>query len=227
VNNTKNIKVLSKEIKKQQEIIEQVKENISLREHVNVIKQLCKNVKTDVKKSVKNKIIQDCNVELKKIFTGEKSLQIDDIEEYITLQNQSSGSEGQILSVGMLYLSVLLGRENVNFFTIFDSPCGKIDLHVRKDLSEPIVDLVKNNGQFITFVQSGERLDFTTTIEDKVKSEEILYLTIFDKERFSRENLPEIPKNKFETNNAIFVEDKHFFNNFRPTTNKIGVNKNI
>jgi hypothetical protein len=227
VNNTKNIKVLSKEIKKQQEIIEQVKENISLREHVNVIKQLCKNVKTDVKKSVKNKIIQDCNVELKKIFTGEKSLQIDDIEEYITLQNQSSGSEGQKLSVGMLYLSVLLGRENVNFFTIFDSPCGKIDLHVRKDLSEPIVDLVKNNGQFITFVQSGERLDFTTTIEDKVKSEEILYLTIFDKERFSRENLPEIPKNKFETNNAIFVEDKHFFNNFRPTTNKIGVNKNI
>jgi len=220
LNNTKSIKILSREIKKYEEIIEQVKENITLKEHVSLIKQLCKNVKVDVKKSVKNKIIYDCNAELKKIFTGNKSIQIDDIEEYITLQNQSSGSEGQKLSVGMLFLSVLLGRENVNFFTIFDSPCGKIDLHVRKDLSEPLVDLVKRDGQFITFVQSGERLDFTTTIEDKVKSEEIFYLTIFDKERFSKENLPEIPKNKFETNNAIFVEDKNFFNNFRPTTNK-------
>jgi DNA sulfur modification protein DndD len=217
---TKSIKILSREIKKQEEIIEQVKENISLKEHVDIIKALCKNVKKDVKKSVKNKIIQDCNTELQKIFTGKKSIQIEDIEEYITLQNQSSGSEGQKLSVGMLYLSVLLGRENVNFFTIFDSPCGKIDLHVRKDLSEPLVDLVKKNGQFITFVQSGERLDFTTTIEDKVDPKEILYLTIFDKERFSNENLPEIPENKYETNNAIFVKEKNFFNNFRPSTNK-------
>lgn len=220
LNTTKSIKILSREIKKQEEIIEQVKENISLKEHVDIIKTLCKNVKKDVKKSVKNKIIQDCNTELRKIFTGKKSIQIEDIEEYITLQNQSSGSEGQKLSVGMLYLSVLLGRENVNFFTIFDSPCGKIDLHVRKDLSEPLVDLVKENGQFITFVQSGERLDFTTTIEDKVDPKEILYLTIFDKERFSNENLPQIPENKSETNNAIFVKEKNFFNNFRPTTNK-------
>ena len=49
---------------------------------------------------------------------------------------------------------------------------------------------------------------------------EILYLTIFDKERFSNENLPEIPENKYETNNAIFVKEKNFFNNFRPSTNK-------
>ena len=45
-----------------------------------------------------------------------------------------------------------------------------------------MVDLVKNNGQFITFVQSGERADFTTTIENLVSDKEILHLTIFDKE---------------------------------------------
>lgn len=220
LNKTKSIKILNREINKQDEIIAQVKENISLKEHVDIIKALCKNVKKDVKKAVKEKIINDCNNELNKIFTGKKSIQIEDIEEYITLKNQSSGSEGQKLSVGMLFLSVLLGRENVNFFTIFDSPCGKIDLHVRKDLSEPLVDLVKNNGQFITFVQSGERLDFTTTIENKVNQKDILYLTIFDKERFSLENLPKLPEEKFETSNAIFVKDKDFFNNFRPSSNK-------
>ena len=109
-------------------------------------------------------------------------------------------------------LSVLLSRENVNFFTIFDSPCGPIDLHVRKDLSEPIVDLVKKNGQFITFVQSSERQDFTTEIEKKVEGKQILYLTIFDKERFSTENLPSLPENKYEPN-AWFVMDKDFLIN--------------
>ena len=219
VNKTKNIKYLNKAIKQQDEVIAQVQGNISLRDDVEKIKGICKNIKIDVKKLVKQKIIDDCNNELRKIFSGNKLLQIEDIEEYITLQNQSSGSEGQKLSVGMLYLSVLLGRENVNFFTIFDSPCGKIDLHVRKDLSEPLADLVKNNGQFITFVQSGERADFTTTIENKVDNKEILYLTIFDKERFSNENLPSLPDAKFESNNAIFVKDKKFFNEFSPSSN--------
>ena len=218
INKTKSIKALNKEIKKQDEIIDQIQGNISLRSDVDKMKALCRNIKIDVKKIVKQKIIEDCNNELKQIFTGNKLLQIEDIEEYITLQNQSSGSEGQKLSVGMLYLSVLLGRENVNFFTIFDSPCGKIDLHVRKDLSEPLVDLVKNNGQFITFVQSGEREDFTTTIENLVNENEILHLTIFDKERFAPENMPALPNSKTETNNAFFIKEKKFFNEFSPSS---------
>ena len=217
-NKTKNIKTLNKLIKKQDEIIDQIQGNITLRSDVDRMKAFCKNIKIDVKKIVKQKIIEDCNFELKKIFTGNKLLQIEDIEEYITLQNQSSGSEGQKLSIGMLYLSVLLGRENVNFFTIFDSPCGKIDLHVRKDLSEPIVDLVKKNGQFITFVQSSERADFTTTIENLVGEDEIFHLTIFDKERFENENMPSLPSAKIETNNAYFVKEKKFFNEFSPSS---------
>ena len=218
INKTKNIKALNKQIKKQDEIIDQIQGNITLRSDVDKMKAICKNIKIDVKKIVKQKIIEDCNYELKKIFTGNKLLQIEDIEEYITLQNQSSGSEGQKLSVGMLYLSVLLARENVNFFTIFDSPCGKIDLHVRKDLSEPMVDLVKNNGQFITFVQSGERADFTTTIENLVSDKEILHLTIFDKERFENENMPQLPDTKVESNNAFFIKEKKFFNEFSPSS---------
>ena len=91
-----------------------------------------------------------------------------------------------------------------------------------------LVDLVKNNGQFITFVQSGERLDFTTTIENKVNQKDILYLTIFDKERFSKENLPILPEAKYESSNAIFVKDKDFFNKFEPSLNKnIEVEKNV
>lgn len=218
INKTKSIKALNKQIKKQDEVIDQIQGNITLRSDVDKMKAICKNIKIDVKKIVKQKIIEDCNYELKKIFTGNKLLQIEDIEEYITLQNQSSGSEGQKLSVGMLYLSVLLARENVNFFTIFDSPCGKIDLHVRKDLSEPMVDLVKNNGQFITFVQSGERADFTTTIENLVSDKEILHLTIFDKERFKNENMPQLPDTKVESNNAFFIKEKKFFNEFSPSS---------
>ena len=69
--------------------------NIALQDDVNKMKAVCKNVKIDVKKNVKNKIINDCNIELKKIFSGKKLLQIENIEEYITLKNQSSGSVGQ------------------------------------------------------------------------------------------------------------------------------------
>jgi DNA sulfur modification protein DndD len=213
---TKSITILNKAIKKQEEKILQIEENMQLTNDIKIIKDICKKIKVNVKKAVKQKIIETCNLQLKNIFTGEKKLQIEDIEEYITLENQSSGSEGQKLTVGILYLSVLLARENVNFFTIFDSPCGKIDLHVRRDLSDPLLELVKKNGQFITFVQSSERLDFTTAIENKVNANEILHLTIFDKSRFSSKDLPNLPTNKIETKNAFFINDKDFFNNFRP-----------
>ena len=72
-----------------------------------------------------------------------------------------------------------------------------------------MVDLVKNNGQFITFVQSGERADFTTTIENLVSDKEILHLTIFDKERFENENMPQLPDTKVESNNAYFIKEKN------------------
>ena len=72
-----------------------------------------------------------------------------------------------------------------------------------------MVDLVKKNGQFITFVQSGEREDFTTTIENLVNDNEILHLTIFDKERFTNENLPSLPSVKIETNNAFLLKTKN------------------
>ena len=114
-NPDQNINLLKKERTKQDEIIKQVEGNIALQDDVNKMKAVCKNVKIDVKKNVKNKIINDCNIELKKIFSGKKLLQIENIEEYITLKNQSSGSVGQKLSIGILYLSVLLSRENVNF----------------------------------------------------------------------------------------------------------------
>ena len=83
-----------------------------------------------------------------------------------------------------------------------------------------MVDLVKKDGQFITFVQSGERPYFTTTIENKVEAKDLLHLTIFDKERFSKENLPTLPETKYESSNAIFVKDKEFFNKFEPSLNK-------
>ena len=83
VNKTKNIKYLNKAIKQQDEVIAQVQGNISLRDDVEKIKGICKNIKIDVKKLVKQKIIDDCNNELRKIFSGNKLLQIEDIEEYI------------------------------------------------------------------------------------------------------------------------------------------------
>jgi len=217
---TKSIPILNRAIKKQEEKILQIEENMKLRQDIEKIKNICQKIKVNVKKAVKQKIIETCNLQLKNIFAGKKRLQIEDIEEYITLENQSSGSAGQKLAVGILYLSVLLARENVNFFTIFDSPCGAIDLYVRRDLSEPLVELVKKNGQFITFVQSSERLEFTTAIEKKVNINEILHLTVFDKSRFSSKDLPNLPTNKIETENAIFVNDRDFFNNFSPILEK-------
>ena len=181
---TKNIKLLNKLIQKQTNIINQIEGNISLRNEIDTIKALCKNIKLDVKKEVKTKVLEDCNSKLSEIFKGVKTIRIEDIEEYISLSQQTGASMGQQLTTGMLYLAILLGRENFNFFTIFDSPCGAIDLHVRNDLSESLSDLIKKDGQFITFVQSAERDNFTETIEKKVKENEISYLTIYDKERF-------------------------------------------
>ena len=221
VKKTKSIKILKNAIKEQEKIIQEVQSNILLGEDINRIKALCENSKKDIKQGLKKSIINQCNNKLAEIFKGIKKIQIEDIEEHISLYKQAGGSEGQQLTTGILYLSILLGRENCNFFTIFDSPCGPIDQHVRVDLSEPIVTLVKKDGQFITFVQSSERSYFTTTIESAVDENKIFYLTIYDKDRFSEEEIPSLPKDKtVETKNAFFVLDKVFFNNFSPKINK-------
>ena len=68
INKTKNIKALNKQIKKQDEIIDQIQGNITLRSDVDKMKAICKNIKIDVKKIVKQKIIEDCNYELKKFL---------------------------------------------------------------------------------------------------------------------------------------------------------------
>jgi len=216
---TKNIPLLNKLIKKQLDIVNQIEGNISLKNEIDKITALSKKIKMDVKKEVKTKVLEACNSKLSEIFKGVKTIRIEDIEEYISLSQQTGASMGQQLTTGMLYLAILLGRENFNFFTIFDSPCGAIDLHVRNDLSESLSDLIKKDGQFITFVQSAERDNFTETIEKKVKENEISYLTIYDKERFSVDGLPDLPKDKtFETDNGVFIYDKNFFNTFSPTT---------
>ena len=216
---TKSIKILNQAIKEKTSTIDQIEENISLRSDIDKIKELFSNIKIDVKKEVKDKVLNTCNNKLGEIFK-DKSIVIEDIEEYISLSQQSGASMGQQLTTGMLYLAILLGRENFNFFTIFDSPCGPIDLHVRDDLSNSLTDLIKNNGQFITFVQSAERVNFTETIEKKVNENEINYLTIYDKDRFPSEGLPNLPEEKTEqTKNGVFVYDKNFFNVFNPTTN--------
>ena len=60
-----------------------------------------------------------------------------------------------------------------------------IDLHVRRTY-RAIVDLVKNDGQFITFVQSSERQDFTEMKKSRRETDLISYN--FWQERFSAEN---------------------------------------
>ena len=216
---TKSIAVLKKAISYQTDEINKIQSNIELKKDIDRIESLCTQVKADVKKNVKQKIVDQCNNKLKEIFTGRKKIKIDDIEECISLSQQSGASMGQQLTAGMIYLAILLGRENFNFFTIFDSPCGVVDLHVRSDLSESLVELIKQEGQFIAFMQSSERDQFTETIEKKVNKKDIFYLTIYDKERFSSNGMPNLPKEKSEeTKNAIFVNDKVFFNNFTPSS---------
>ena len=99
---------------------------------------------------------------------------------------------------------------------------------MRDDLSNSLTDLIKDNGQFITFVQSAERVNFTETIEKKVKENEINYLTIYDKDRFPSEGLPSLPEEKTEqTTNGVFVYDKNFFNVFNPTPNSSNKEINV
>ena len=82
-------------------------------------------------------------------------LQIENIEEYITLKNQSSKCGPKTLNRNTLFVCIAIKRK-CEFFTIFDSPCGPIDLHVRKDLSEPIVDLVKKMDNLLLLFKAAK-----------------------------------------------------------------------
>lgn len=212
--NTNSLKKLKDELKISEHQLEQVQENRDLTKVKKIIEDLCKNSKLESKLMIKKSIIDKCNNKLLEVLKAKNPLQIDDIEGSINLKGQEGASEGQKLATGIIYLSTLLSRENYKLPTIFDSPCGAIDLHVRKDLADAITNIVQ--GQFITFVQGSERRFFTEVFEDEVADDKIYHLTVLKKDRFSKEEIPDIPANAFESNDSYFIEDKNFFNNFNP-----------
>ena len=94
---------------------------------------------------------------------------------------------------------------------MIDSPCGRIDHGARAQIAAIIPSL---SNQFITFVQSSERANFTEVLENLSNS--VNHVTIFNKVIFDKDkaSLPNIPKNAIKTDDAFIIHDQKFFNEF-------------
>ena len=106
IKKTKSIKILNQAIKEKTSTIDQIEENISLRDDIEKIKGLCSNIKIDVKR-VKDKVLNACNNQLAEILK-DKSIVIEVIDKPFPLSQQSELAWGNSSQLVYIYSSNII-----------------------------------------------------------------------------------------------------------------------
>lgn len=163
---------------------------------------------------ITNEIRDDANRRISKLMP-DNLVRIQKIDRCVVLQDQSSGSAGENLSVVYAFLATLFNRSNeynehVLPF-IVDSPISAIDNSIRPKIGQLAPDLT---NQFIAFVISSEREQFLPALQNAT-NKPINYITLF------RKNIEQYAKKakagfeSVESADGIQVTGEDFFIDFQ------------
>ncbi|OKH41418.1 hypothetical protein NIES2101_34350 [Calothrix sp. HK-06] len=155
-------------------------------------------------------IVKDCNKRLEKVLYQDP-IRIKEVDRSLKLLNQTSGSAGQVLSVGYIFLTTLLNRGQHQFPLVVDSPANPISIAVRRQIGRLIPSLC---NQFVAFTISSERQGFTESIYTNCP-DDIKLITLFRKTNGTNNLINTLPKHGVTINaNAVLVEGKEYFDSF-------------
>ncbi|WP_334162680.1 hypothetical protein [Phenylobacterium sp.] len=189
--------------------IAEITETVRLKEQTELIQSIVAKAARRARKRIKDELLAECNARLEKILVNDP-LRIDRIDGAIRLENQDGASVGQTLSVGYTFLMSVLNRGNNDFPLIVDSPAGPMDHTVRRQVGRLIPELC---SQFVGFTINTERAGFVDTLE--TQSGDVAFLTLFRKTPGTQRLMKALPAGRYvETDNAILVNDKDYFNRF-------------
>lgn len=120
--------------------------------------------------ALKARQIEETNEKLEQIL-GLSKVQVEEIDNSISIEGRDGASEGQSLSVAYAYLATLFEDSALNVPFVIDSPAVSIDYEKREEVAQIIPGLF---NQLIIFVISPERERFV----DELDSDDIQYYTV-------------------------------------------------
>ena len=202
------IAALEKQRKLIEKDIEVLTDTVDVGERTRTVVELIDGAKRLARERVREQLRDLANERLGKILR-QSPVEIEQIDSFVKLKNQSDASVGQKLAVGYVIMANLLQRGAHSFPFIVDSPANPIDHTVRREVARLIPTVC---DQFITFVISSEKKAFTSVLGETADKSQ--FLTIFRKLDGTDGHLTNGQKGVSESARFVMVEGREFFDSF-------------
>jgi len=196
--------------------IENATNTVDLGKKIKFIKKFLEEVKEESLEEISNSIVEKINLEVPRVLKYEQIF-VKSIKNKITFKDREGAAQGQIVRITYLFLIALLGRSNLKFPFIVDSPVTAMDDVSRGEIAKSLAQFI--DSQYIAFLLPPERGDFADVLDEELNNN-INLIVAFPKNKFT-ENLITQAKN-FSQNtelekwtNGIVSYNRDFFYDFR------------
>jgi len=180
-NERNNLKLAEEKTREAQEAVDKATKTVESRKRVEKFQKYCKEVKRRALEKLKKSIIEKANEKIASIITTD-DIKIIEIKDSIIL-DRAAGSEGQSLDIAYAFIGTLFEESSFQFPFVIDSPAGKIDFTVRKEIARCLPEFF---DQLIVFVIPPEVKDFADVFYKNDKAE---FATIISKEELEQMGL--------------------------------------
>ena len=186
----------------------EIMQTLALKEKRDVLTSLLQDSQAQARRALSHQICEEANERISALMPH-NDIRIRGVDRSISLEGQKRGSEGETLAVAYAFLATLFDRADFRLPFVVDSPTGKIDFAIRREIGSFIPRLAE---QFIAFTTSSERPEFVPALERAAT--DVLYLTLFRK---GNADLDERARQEgaAETDDGFLVKGRSFFNVFQ------------
>ena len=206
-----SIETIEKVIQILEEKVDEIRDTLNLSKKKNLLAKIVRETYSSARDYIASEIKDDTNQRITGLMP-DNAIRVEKIDKCVTLENQSSGSAGENLTIGYAFLATLFNRTGEHKLPfVVDSPANPIDYEIRPKIGQlaPIL-----TDQFIAFVISSEREKFLPALR-KAANQEIIYITIFRKNITRHTKKATKIKNHIETIDGIQIIDEKFFDEFQ------------
>ena len=205
---TFNIEILEKRLKRAEDALAEITNTLSIKHKTERLVSVLEMAYVNASEEISRDLVAQTNANISS-WLPNNDIRLDKILGHLLLENKTSGSAGENLTVAYAFLATLFNRATHSLPFIVDSPAGALGIPVRREIG---VTVPKLTGQFIAFVISSERQGF---IEGGISSQKwsVQYLTVFRKS-ISKYLDAGKRQSHVETADGMVVESEEFFNSF-------------
>lgn len=197
----------AKEIQQAEKKLAELTGSLDLKARTDCLKELLDVAYQEAHNKLKESVIDAANTQLREILKF-NLVQIEDIGKSVKLDGRLSGSVGQNLSVGYVFLAGLLHGGGNQFPLVVDSPAGALDDVARRQVGGLLPELI---GQLVAFVIASEREWFVEPLAEAAGND-VVYLTHLRLNEYTSGLLPSLGGDKVsETDDGIVLEGKECF----------------